>query len=231
MIKLIGCRGNDPEAPRLLRLEKWLYGFRSDATAYAKPHFIDINWEDYVWSDHLAIVRNWQPEIAMVADYETPDRKKEMLAQVKDIRTAKVQPMVCPKFSGGAADIPTDCIIAVSVPTAYAGFLPEPAEVAGRELHLLGGHPDQFVLLMRYYSKSEVISIDCSAIFQKAQFGAFWSAKRNTWRYIKHRFSTHTLIRMSCRTVRRYLNTPPRFFHKQRQRLSAVGFELRPRLI
>jgi len=227
-LKLIGCRGNDPDAPRLLRAEGWLYGFRSDATAYHRPYFIDINWRDYVWSDHLAVIRAWRPVMAIVADYEKPAQRLAMLTQVRDIRALGVQPLVCPKFPGATLDIPADCVIAVSVPTGYAGFLPAPQELRGRDLHFLGGHPDQHVILMGRYKTSRLLSIDCSTIFQKAQFGAFWSARHNTWRYVKHQFSTHTLTRMSARTIRRYLTQPPLFFTKDRRRLTAVGFALRP---
>jgi hypothetical protein len=227
---LIGCRGNDPDAPKLLKAEGWRYGFRSDATPYGWPYFVDIKWCDYIWSSHLAVIREWRPVIAMVADYESLTRQSFMLAQIRDISSLGVRPMVCPKFSGAVADIPKGCIVAVSVPTDYAGFLPEPSEVKGRELHLLGGHPDQFRVLIQRYNQSKVVSIDCSAIFQKAQFGAFWSAKRNTWRHVKHRFSTHALTRMSARQVTTYLGQPPKLFLKQRKRLYQVGFELKPSL-
>jgi hypothetical protein len=152
------------------------------------------------------------------------------LTQVSDLVDLGVRPMCCPKFTGATYDIPAGVIIAISVPTDYAGFLPDPAEIAGRELHFLGGHPDQFVLLRQKYRQSQLMSCDCSAIFQKAQFGAFWSARRNTWRYVKNRFSTHALTRMSARTVHRYMDNPPKLFIRDRARLNRVGFQLRPAL-
>lgn len=168
-IKLIGCRGGYPDAPRLLLSEGWLYGFRSDYTAYDWPYFVDINWESYNWTDHLAVIRYWRPVQAMVADYMGPNHRENMLAQVADIRALGVRPMVCPKFSGAVADIPNDCIVAVSIPTSddkYAGYLPSEHELAGKDLHLLGGHPDQFAVLIKRFSSSNVISIDCSANLQ-----------------------------------------------------------------
>lgn len=226
---LIGCRGNDPEAPRLMKSEQWEYGIRSDHKAYASPYFVDINWGDYCWRDHLAVVAEHSPQIAMVADYESPAQKPLMLAQIADIERLGVRAMVCPKFLGVTGDIPKGCLVGLSVPTDYAGFLPpsKPVnELAGREVHMLGGHPDQYVVLMRRYAGAHFVSADCSAIFQKAQFGAFWSSKKNTWRYVKHRFHTHSLTRMSARNVKRYLDDPPTWFVKQRQRLGRVGFQL-----
>lgn len=227
---LIGCRGNDPDAPRLLKAEGWEYGFRSDQVPYAKPYFIDIHWRDYDWSSHLAIVNEYHPLIAMVADYERRSDKQRMWQQVADIEAVGVRPMVCPKFTGAVADIPDIAIVAISVPTVYAGYLPEPAELIGRDLHLLGGHPDQWIILMRRYQGAQVLSADCSAIFQKAQYGAFWSARHNTWRYVKNSFHTHSLTRMSARNFWRYLNNPPEFFVRQRGRLGNIGFELMPML-
>jgi hypothetical protein len=231
-IQLIGCRGGKKEAPRLLEAEGWHYGFRSDYKAYGWPYFIDINWKSYRWDKHLAVVNRWRPVQAMVADYLSKDQKETMLAQVSDIRAMGVRPMVCPKFLGAVVDIPPDCIVAVSVPTSsdvYAGFLPPEKELVGRDLHLLGGHPDQFAVLIERFSSSRVVSIDCSAIFQKAIYGAFWSARKSTWRYVKHRYSTNVLIRMSARNVRRYLDAPSSH-SKERKRLENIGFRKQPYL-
>lgn len=230
-IEFIGCRGNDPDAPRLLSTEGWRYGVRSDCAVYGWPYFIDIKWTAYDWNKHIALIAGWGPAMAMAADYERPEQKDLMLSQVAQIEALGVQPMVCPKFPGATWDIPAEVIIAISVPTNYAGFLPDPAEVKGRKLHLLGGHPDQYIILMKQYPKSQVISLDCSAIFQKGQdYGSFWSAKRNTWREVRGRFHSHTLMRMSARQVRSYMTKPPKLFIKDRNRLKAIGFQLQPAL-
>lgn len=178
----------------------------------------------------MAVIERWRPEMAMVADYEYPSQKGTMLAQVADVAALGVRPMVCPKFPGAVADIPAGVVLAISVPTEHAGFLPVPGEVAGWDLHFLGGHPDQYVILQRIYEQGNLISLDCSSVFQKAMFGAFWSARGNTWRYVKHRFSTAALVRMSVRTIPKYMSNPPRWFIKDRARLRAVGFQLRPAL-
>jgi hypothetical protein len=207
----IGCRGGDPDAPGILKNAGWYYGSRSDYVIYEKPVFIDINWENYNWLKHWLVVRRWKPKIAMVADYLHPKQKETMLRQVSQIRRLGVRPMVCPKFSDAVADIPADCIVAVSVPTKYAGFLPIQEEVKDRELHLLGGHPDQFAILMRLYNQSKIISVDCSAIFQKAQFGAHWEPTKNDWLYVeKNSKTTHELTELSALKVAEYLSNPPK---------------------
>lgn len=220
-ITLIGCRGGDKDASEILQKCGWLYGSRSDYKIYAPPFFIDIKWRDYSWLRHWLVVRRWRPVMAMVADYESPEQRTSMLRQVSQIRRLCVRPMVCPKFPGAVEDIPADCIVAISVPTQYAGWLPMPAEVKGRELHLLGGHPDQFAILMRHYEQSEIISADCSAIFQKAQFGAHWEPSINDWLYVaKNTIHTHKLTEISGVKVREYLNSPqkPRRINNRRGR-------------
>jgi len=207
---LIGCRGGDPDAPGILRQAGWHYGSRSDYKIYAPPVFIDIHWQNYKWLRHWLVLRRWRPMMAMAADYEYPEQKPVMLRQVAQIRTLGIRPMVCPKFEGAANDIPADCVVAVSVPTQYAGFLPNKNELIGRNLHLLGGHPDQLVLLMHRYKHSRIISVDCSAIFQKAQFGAYWEPFKNDWLYVeKNTISTHVLTVKSGKNVAMYLANPP----------------------
>jgi hypothetical protein len=148
--------------------------------------------------------------MAMVADYEHPAQKRIMLRQVGQVADLDIIPMVCPKFPGAVSDVPNRCIVAISVPTGYAGFLPAANEVDGRQLHLLGGHPDQFALLMKMYEPSQIISIDCSTIFLKAQFGAYWSPKKNDWQYAeKNTATTHELTVKSALNVTRYLDAPP----------------------
>ena len=168
--------------------------------------------------------------MAMVADYERPEQKCAMLMQGYQISALGVRPMVCPKFPGAAADIPSQWVVAVSVPTTYAGYLPTVAELQGRDLHLLGGHPDQFVVLMRRYNASRIISVDSSAMFLKAQFGAYWEPRRNDWQYVdKGAESTHSLIERSAVNIARYLTNPPRFV-KLNRRVMASGYNVQPAL-
>lgn len=219
---LIGCRGGSPDAPEILKAVGWKYGSRSDGTIYAKPHFIDINWKNYKWLKHWLVVRKWRPNMAMVADYLRPEQKTTMLRQVRHIRALGVRPMCCPKFTGATLDIPADCIVAISVPTPYGGFLPEPSEVAGRELHLLGGHPDQIVVEMRRYHKSKIVSLDCSVMFMKAQFGAYWEPRVNDWLYVKkNSIETHQLIKMSAENIANYIANPPKYVKFNKRTIAA----------
>lgn len=221
--RLIGCRGGDKFAPKILADAGWEYGSRSDYKIYAPPVFIDINWRHYSWLRHWLVLRRWRPEMGMAADYECPSQKSVMLRQAMQIRALGIRPMVCPKFPGATQDIPNECIVAVSVPTGYAGYLPPANEVAGRDLHLLGGHPDQHVLIGSLYGESYIKSIDCSAIFQKARFGAFWDADKGDWIYTEPRsHNSRSLIIKSAMNIKKYFQSEKFGFMGSNRRAQSV---------
>jgi hypothetical protein len=208
-------------ASSLLKKCEWEYGSRSDCAIYDWPYFIDINWKKYNWMNHWLSVKKHQPVMAMVADYLAPSTAKCMSRQVEHISYLGVRPLVCPKFHGAVADIPQNCVVAISVPTGYAGFLPLPDEVGGRQVHLLGGHPDQIAYLKQVYRQSEVISVDCSVMFLKAEYGAYWDAARGDWIYTaRGSMPTDDLVEQSCLEIARYLSCP---FDRRRANARRIG--------
>jgi len=171
-------QGNNRDVPGLARAAGMGYGTRHDMIPRDVVHMLDIRWDDYDWNDYLDKVRRWRPLMALAADYLSPDQRSVMLQQVEDLRAAGVLVvMVCPKFVGACADVPADCRIAVSVPSRYAGFLPDPIEVGGRPVHLLGGSPQVQIKQIQRYN---VVSLDGNAHDRAAQFGAEFSGGR--WR-------------------------------------------------
>lgn len=195
-----------PEYAGLLRVA---YGARSDSTAYVQPLMVDINWRKPDWTRHMDYVRKYKPVMAMVVDYERPSQRREMYRQIRDLRDVGVlRVMVCPKFVGAVAHIPSWCVIAISVPTGHAGFLPDASELVGRKLHLLGGHPDQHnYLIHQRYTQSTVISIDSSQACTKALRGQHWHG-RNWLTVPKNRVSSEKLMEISSITIPDYLSKP-----------------------
>ncbi len=138
----IHCQGNNRKVPGWAREAGMAYGTRHDDTPRDFPFMLDINWKKYDWNEYCHKVASWHPVMAMAADYERADERDSMLQQVADLRALGVLRIaVCPKFTGAVADIPAGCIVAVSLPSRYAGFVPDPAEHVGRRVHLLGGNP------------------------------------------------------------------------------------------
>src|SRR5690606_2799107 len=92
--------------------------------------------------------------------------------------------MVCPKFPGAVSHIPAWCLVAVSVPTKYAGFLPSPDELRGRRVHLLGGSPQAQMRMAREYAGQGIVvsSEDGNMPAKVARFGDVWAAGK--WREV-----------------------------------------------
>jgi GNAT superfamily N-acetyltransferase len=166
----IHCQGNNRRVPTWARQAGMAYGCRHDDTPRDYVFFQDINWKRYDWQDYAHKVATWHPVMAMVADYERPDQRALMLQQVADLRALGVlRVMVCPKFTGAVADIPRDCIVAISLPSRYAGFVPDPAEHIGRRVHLLGGNPGDARKAVSHWGN--VASADYNVHERNAQSG------------------------------------------------------------
>jgi hypothetical protein len=121
----------------------------------------------------------------MVADYESPAQRRQLYRQIRDVRANNVlRVMVCPKFAGAVAHIPSWCIVAVSVPSKYAGYVPPLHELRGRRVHLLGGSPVQQrkwqVVLQG--AGAIVVSADGNSHEAKAQKAGWWDGTR--WQVI-----------------------------------------------
>lgn len=174
----IHCQGNNRKVPAWANRAGMAYGTRHDNTPRAWPYMLDINWKKVVWPEYLTKVRLLRPVMAMAQDYEHPDQRERMLAQVADLRALGVLRIgVIPKFGGAVADIPPDCIVAVSVPSSYAGFVPEMSELAERKIHLLGGNPQaQADLITRL--GGAVISTDYNVHERNAQNGMIFDYGR-----------------------------------------------------
>lgn len=172
----VHVQGNNRSVPAWARASGMAYGTRHDDTPRDYVFMLDINWRKYIWSEYMARVLLWRPVMAMVADYEHPNQREMMLQQVADMRRAGVlRVLVCPKFHGAVKDIPADCIVAISLPSRYAGFVPEVAEVGNRPVHLLGGSP---VKSRDAVTRFNVVSADYNTHERAAQTGVTWDGAR-----------------------------------------------------
>jgi hypothetical protein len=213
---LVYCRGGDKTAVKVTRYAGLASGSRNDYVTYERPVMLDWNFKKQFnanrWTKYLRAIEQHKPTLAMVPDYFRPDEKLLMLRNIEQVKNAGAQHvMVCPKFAGAVADIPGHCLVAVSVPTVYAGFLPNRSELVGRKLHFLGGHPDQHLALMRsHYEGIEVFSIDANVLAMQAGHGKWWSAKRGDWIQtpIARQYSSIALAMHSARMIVNYLNDP-----------------------
>jgi GNAT superfamily N-acetyltransferase len=182
-------QGNNRQLAEVARLSGMTYGTRHIDKPIGWPFFLDVEWERFKknpdeWAKYMALVNQYHPVAAMCVDYEQPEQRETLHKQIADLRAAGVlRVMVCPKFNGAIVDIPADCIVAVSVPSSYAGFLPRFSDLKGRMVHLLGGTPqkqkDIMVKIAGHGGK--VISTDGNSHQQASKFGAFYSDGK--WRF------------------------------------------------
>lgn len=204
-MEIIYCRGGDKDAPKIANETGMRYGSRYDYTPYA-PVWMQDGGEFPEWTRYVEIANAWRPTMALTPDYFGDTNK--MNEQVEALKPLCELVAVCPKFSGAVALIPESCVIAVSVRTSYAGFQPFPDEVKGRCLHLLGGHPDQQLLLKQIYeyAGAKVISVDGNILGRKASLGQFWR-KVGGWQTApKGRFDDIHLAMQSALNIREYFN-------------------------
>lgn len=188
--------GSNKEIPEAARQSGWAYGTREIEPPMDWAYQVDIDlgkaegdWRRYKWDRYLEKIARWKPFAALVVDYFEPEQKDTMLRQVADLKALCVERiLVCPKFVGACADIPQDCIVAVSVPSRYAGFIPPHEEVRGRRVHLLGGSPTQWfgcksgrkkrpgtgLILSLRGAGARIISVDGNSHEASAQTGTYW---------------------------------------------------------
>lgn len=216
---LVLVHGGNSDSPAIAKSEGWLYGTRDNYIPYGDVYMFDWDWKvEYKhvrWLRYLSLIAQHRPHMAMAPDFETPDQWPILKRQIIEIKRAGAKRVIfTPKFDEAIQYLPgwRQFIIGVSVPTEYASFLPEPKTMAGRELHFLGGAPDQWVYLRRVYEAAgaRVISADGNFAMQEARRGKYWSCKKGG--YVEMRgegFDTEWLVRATLRNVRRYVDFPP----------------------
>lgn len=188
--------GSNKEMLDVARLSGWAYGTREVERPKDYPFQVDIDlakaegdWRAYDWDKYCQKIARWKPFSALVVDYFERDQRNTMLRQVSDLEALGVsRVLVCPKFVGAVRDIPDRCVVAVSVPSRYAGFVPPLHELTGRRIHLLGGSPSKWfgaptrrkgnsrtgIIAAIYGAGGRVVSVDGNSHEASAQTGTYW---------------------------------------------------------
>lgn len=199
-VKFIQVAGNNPNLSIVCKNAGVGYGVRHDNKAYSQPQMLDINWKKYDWGMYLEVVKKYKPTMAMVADYIHPSQRDVMLQQVNDLRQLGVlNIMVCPKFDEAVIDIPDDCIVAISIPSSYAGFLPPSETLIGRRLHLLGGSPKKQKAYILEHPKLRIVSVDGNSYVGRPSI--FTGEK---WYYKKELNGTIPIYTRTARSARNW---------------------------
>lgn len=207
-MKYVLVRGGTKAAPIISSETNWLYGIRHDKKAYASVHMLDVNWEAYNWGDVCEKITRYQPVMALVPDFEDISQLGQVLtriAQLQDLGVSEI--LVCPKFAEAVPLLPLSVVIAVSVPSIYAGYIPPLEQLRGRRVHLLGGNPFKQADLIRKINGVGgcVQSLDANGFVQKAGLGQFW--QHGNWVQTRGKKWTDTELAIaSAQNLKRYFD-------------------------
>lgn len=139
--------------------------------------FVDIDWKNYCFERHLDTVVEHQPRITIARDVECIFQLDSILREAEALRKHSQQVAIVPKdanLNGRLQElIPSEFILAYSVPTRYGG-----TEVSidsfDRPVHLLGGRPD---VQRRLADRLKVYSLDCNRFTYDARFGDYFDGE------------------------------------------------------
>jgi hypothetical protein len=153
----------------------WLPGARytnlRDVRRYDRLGFLDIDWRNYNFQNHLKAAVSTNPLLTVALDVECPTQLPRTLDQAHELAQHCGTVIVVPKHPDLAECIeelvPRNFIFGYSVPTRYGGTTIAPANFK-RPVHLLGGRPD---VQRRLAELMEVASIDCNRFTLDARFG------------------------------------------------------------
>ncbi|HRF95456.1 MAG TPA: hypothetical protein PLZ51_09685, partial [Aggregatilineales bacterium] len=176
----IYCQGNNKKFPLIAQHCGVGYGTRSDEKAQSYPFMLDINWEEYDWKCHLKAIMDYRPVMVCAPDYTDKSQYDDLMGKIAELRALGViRIVVVPKFKSAVKDIPEDCVIGISIPSSYAGYVPDDEDTAlirGRYVHLLGGSPKAQREFYRDYTAHgiHVISADGNGFQRNCSFGMYF---------------------------------------------------------
>ncbi len=168
---------------KIARQYGWLPGARytnlRDIRAEAAIGFLDIDWKNYTFEQHLYAASKVRPSLTVARDIERMDDLDAVLKQAEQLGKFCNDVAIVPKakeLEGRISEfIPSSYMLAYSVPTRYGGTTLSPASFAGRRVHLLGGRPD---VQRRLAAQMQVVSIDTNRFTLDARFGDYFDGLR-----------------------------------------------------
>ena len=214
--EFIMIHGGQPKTPVFCERSGWYYGVQFGYKSYAPCKMLDYVQGD--WQTYLQALQSTGATQAVVADFRERDEYKVIHKRMVDVAAIGVTPIVVAKFHGSLRLIPEYVLgiksrVGLSVPTGHMndGFLPDIAEFKAfssvtRDLHLLGGHPDQWLYLKKYYADvADTVSIDGNTMYRHAfQYGKMWSRNGYYHEFRGQCKSTNAMTIASMRNAVRY---------------------------
>lgn len=181
-MEIIFCASNSKRFTPIAIENGWLYGARLPGTVHAKLYFSDQKYQKPNRIAYMKAVKEHKPNIASVIDWEKPEQYQEVMDWAFEVSEHTNQIMIIPKVSGMVEKIPETIngkkvILGFSIPTSNGATNLLIWEFSGREIHLLGGSPEnQYEYFMYLNNCGKVVSLDCNYTMMKAGHCQYWKS-------------------------------------------------------
>jgi hypothetical protein len=160
----------------------WLPGARytnlRDVRSVERLGFLDIDWKNYNFRQHLAAARATSPLLTVARDIERRTQLAQVLDQAEQLAEVCEHVIIVPKSRSMSDEleflIPKQFLLGYSVPTKYGGTRIRP-RFFKRPVHLLGGRPDTQRDLA---TRMKVVSLDCNRFTLDARYGDYFDGER-----------------------------------------------------
>lgn len=159
----------------------WLPGARytnlRDVRKFRRLGFLDIDWKNYDFQQHLEATERTRPMITVARDIEDKRDMRKIIDQAFRLLEYATHVVLVPKDkrleTRLCTAIPSEFLLGFSVPTKYGGTLISP-EAFRRPVHLLGGRPD---IQRKLADKMPVFSLDTNRFTLDAAFGDYFDGQ------------------------------------------------------
>ena len=145
-----------------------------DVRRFDRLGFLDIDWKNYNFQQHLRAAKACKPLITVARDVEDIRDLPLILTQADELANHCFHVVLVPKDPRLEQNlekiIPAHFILGYSVPTRYGGTRIR-VEAFERPVHLLGGRPDA---QRRIAERMRVFSADCNRFTLDAAFGDYF---------------------------------------------------------
>lgn len=169
---------------RILSIAKahgWLPGARytnlRDVRNFEQIGFLDIDWKNYNFKQHLKVTKARRPFMTVAKDIESREELNKILEQAWELSLYSEKVVIVPKDPSIANEldyiIPKQFILGYSVVTKYGGTN-IPPNAFKRSVHLLGGRPD---VQRKLADLMPVISFDCNRFTLDAAYGDYFDGE------------------------------------------------------
>jgi hypothetical protein len=140
--------------------------------------FLDINWKNYSFAQHLEAAAQKKPKLTIARDVECIFQLDKILHEAENLGQYSEHVAIVPKdplLNGRISElIPRKFILGYSVPTRYGGTKVD-IKSFDRPVHLLGGRPD---VQRSLANQMKIFSLDCNRFTLDARFGDYFDGVR-----------------------------------------------------